>query len=605
MSVLILSKQIALRALKNKIRSNDVCYYLSDDYSALMKIRRGLDGKSCVSVLGHRFHNKIKDIEKDCLEFCHKINFKNQSEAYWGTHTASRNSASIPLLRNIVYFCCAIDILKETSVRTIFICDSFALAESLVRSLSLEGKPCALEFGWSRVVSLLNLYWKLFKNVLLFLSYTSCRYAIGLFLGNEKLLKKSEKKKYVLRSWVTKGCVSSDGKYKDRNFGELYDYLTKNGKDVWVLPLFFNLGLSVFAVIRLMAKTSYQFIFIEQYLSYFDFLRVLRDALKGFYLDLTDCTLYGFDMSLIVKESHLLNLFSPHLLMYNSDAYLLKKLSKKGIDIDHFIYPIENNVVEKPFIQAVRKFYSGAKITAFQHSVWFKEQLGMFLHPEELSYHPLPDKIICSGKRYPDVLQRAGFPLEILCLGPNLRYTAVYRKTDECSEKITDQKRALFILNFDMNQNMELLEKSIPALKKSSKVEISIKPHPLTQIGQLKKFLKNISFPDYKLAAGSVQECMKNVNIVIMSSGSVSNLETMCAGMPILRISLDNNFDFDPLWDDYPYPDLPSSEDEIVFCFQKMIQLVPQEREQLVAFGMAIKEKYFEPVSPASLKVFL
>ena len=87
--------------------------------------------------------------------------------------------------------------------------------------------------------------------------------------------------------------------------------------------------------------------------------------------------------------------------------------------------PLENNPPEKPFILAVREHYPHARLIGFQHTAWLKEQMGIVLLPEELPYHPLPEKIVCSGRRYLDILKSAGFPPDLLVPGPNLRYADV------------------------------------------------------------------------------------------------------------------------------------------------------------------------------------
>ena len=89
-------------------------------------------------------------------------------------------------------------------------------------------------------------------------------------------------------------------------------------------------------------------------------------------------------------EIHRTASLHPSYLSYNSIRYLLENLARRNVRVDCFIYPLENNPPEKPFILAVREHYPHARLIGFQHTAWLKEQLGMFLLPEELPYHPLP-----------------------------------------------------------------------------------------------------------------------------------------------------------------------------------------------------------------------
>jgi surface carbohydrate biosynthesis protein (TIGR04326 family) len=285
---------------------------------------------------------------------------------------------------------------------------------------------------------------------------------------------------------------------------------------------------------------------------------------------------------------------------------LLDKFSKQNIRIYQFIYPFENNSSEKPFILAIRQYYPQSKITGFQHTVWFKEQLGFFLLPEEISYHPLPDQIICSGRRYRKILQTSGFPVDMLIPGPNLRFTAVNKNNKTKQSLIRKKyKKALIILNYETNHNLELLEITGKILKQFSNINIFIKSHPTTILKRFDDILDDTDFPVYKWASGSVQECIKKSDVVFMTGGSVSNLETIATGVPLIRISLKNNFDFDCLWDDYPFAPFTSSVDEISYYLEKAMQGNLKMRNRLIMFGNKIVRNYFEPVTSNNLRLFL
>lgn len=274
--------------------------------------------------------------------------------------------------------------------------------------------------------------------------------------------------------------------------------------------------------------------------------------------------------------------------------------------IDRFVYPFENNSPEKPFLLGIRQHYPRAKIIGFQHTVWLKEQLGGFLLSEELSYHPLPDQIICSGQRYQNILRITGFPSQMVMLGPNLRYTAVNEnmKTNQ-ADGTNGIRKILIILNYDTNQSLEVLEKTSAALRSFNNIKIYIKAHPLTSIRRIEVFLQDIVFPVYEWVAGTVQEWLVQVHAVIMTGGSVSNLETIATGVPLIRISLENNFDFDCLWDEYPFSPFTSSATEIGYYLEKALQMNKEERIKLIEFGRDLVKKYFEPTTPDNLKIFL
>ena len=122
--------------------------------------------------------------------------------------------------------------------------------------------------------------------------------------------------------------------------------------------------------------------------------------------------------------------------------------------------------------------------------------------PEELPYHPLPGQIVCSGRRYLDILKSAGFPPDLLVPGPNLRYTDVNRFAGAGAPDVSGPQTLLIILNYDSNQNMELLEKAGQALKNPGDLRILIKAHPTTDTQKMSAFLRDIRFPRHEWASG-------------------------------------------------------------------------------------------------------
>lgn len=605
--IVIISKNRILRGLPDGSFRGSECYYLSDDYANYLKIRQKFVDELNIHLLDRKFHEVIDEISTKFLSFSHHINQKNQSYAFWGTHLASRSSAAIHLLKYLVYFYCAKRILDQTDYsRIVFICDSLALAKLIQKAAKQKRIYCELKLTIPENMQPVEIRFRLVAKVLYFLLFGMTQWIYSRLLKNKRMTENAGKEIYILRSWITVGSLDKQGNYRDRNFGILPDYLAEHGKDVWILPLYFNLDRNIFTQMKLMSQSGHQFLFPEQYISLFDVLKTLRDGVQSLFLDLKGCEFEGDNVGSLIREMHWSLSLQPFLLSFNSIKYLMEKLVKRKILIARFLYPIENNAPEKPFILGARKYYPQSRIIGFQHTVWFKEQLGVFLLPEELTYHPLPDQVICSGRRYPDILKKTGFPANIVLPGPNLRYTAVNQnlKTNQ-SNDTGSARKILIILNYEKNHNLELLEKTSSALSQLDNVEIYIKAHPTTSVKLIEDFLKDINFPVYKWAVGTVQDWLVQVNAVIMTGGSVSNLETMATGVPLIRVSLENNFDFDCLWDEYPFAPFTSSVEEICHYLKKALIMDAEERKMLIGFGKEIVQNYFEPVTAENLKIFL
>lgn len=604
--IILFSSQKALAGLAALQQPSDACYYLSDDYQTLIRLRRAAAPGCAIRLLEERFHAAVGKQERDFLRFSHSINFRNQSETYWDNQLGSRNSATIPLLRNLVYLHCAMELIGEGSGRLILICDSPALARVLADEAGKRGIPVDMRLSLRDRFRTPWFYLRLVPKGGYFLIRGLLQWLYAKTLPNRRIDAGSAREKYILRSWVTAGCLDDRGTYRDRNFGALPPWLEEQGKEAWILPMYFNLGRGILDQMKLMAGSPTRFLFSEQYLSAIDYLRVLKDGIRNIFIDLDSVRFEGRDVSAIVKEVHVDSCLSPEQLQRATVPYVLKNLAAKSVPVRRFLFPIENNASEKLFMLAARRFYPGVPVMGFQHTVWFKEQLGMFLLPEEQSYYPMPDRLVTSGRRYVDILERAGYPRDLVVAGPNLRYTAVNNSpVAPLRDKTAGCRNILVILNFDFNQSLELLEKSGKALQGLPDVHIWVKAHPTTPLAEAEQFLRDVGFPPYEWVTGSVQEWVLRSDAVLMTGGSVSNLETMATGVPLLRVSLGSSFDFDCLWDDYPFSPFLYTAEDIRRYLEKAFGMSDAEREALASFGTWMVSEYFERVTPETMKVFL
>ncbi len=160
--------------------------------------------------------------------------------------------------------------------------------------------------------------------------------------------------------------------YRERNFGVLPSFLEENAIDVWTLPMFFNLDRSIFTQLKLMAASSSRFVFPEQYLTLADFWKALFESVRGIRLELNGARFEGRDFSPVLREIHRVESFALGLIGLNMVTRLLERFHAAGVRIDRILYPIENNAPEKPLVLAARRFYPGARIMAFQHTVWYQ-----------------------------------------------------------------------------------------------------------------------------------------------------------------------------------------------------------------------------------------
>ncbi len=606
--LMLIGKKEALSILPVIITRNDLCYYLTDDYLHFFKLNKNLPDDCEILNLAGVFQEALKNLRRPFLNLFAELSNKYNSLAWWETHLASRNSASIPLLRNIIYLYSAIKILDgSSSRRTIFIGESQALLDSIAKVALERGYHVVHHWRKVKIIHYCRLWLAYGKRIINFSwqNFKSRRAAFSILKPMSK--KRSDRRKRaVIRTWITKDTFTRTGEFKDRNFGVLPTWLREQGYEIWTLPMFFNLPGSLKDMYLLMKNQGDPYLIPDHYLKLNDYLQALYIGFKQLIIPLKNIRLESMDVTLLFREIQLDQGFSPDLLTFNLCYPLLKRLKKLGVKIDKFYYPFENNVPEKPFILGVHRYFPESESVAFQHTVFFPDQLAMFLSQEEVKTHPIADRIICSGPIYLNILKDAGFPYQILKSGPNLRFTLVHNRGVPKDEDTGKQRILLLPLSFDKNLSYELIFKVKVALENMPDYLVCIRTHPLLLKGELREFLSEIEMTDFQFAdEGTMQDWLPKSYAVILTGGSVTTLESAVMGIPVIRVIPDNTFHYDPLaWS--PYPIKPVNKAiEIRNNLNLISEMLKEDKNIFHEIGNQVLLDYFTPVDENNLKVFL
>ena len=605
--VMLIRKNNASSVLPATITKSDSCYYLADDYSHFLKLNRNPPNDCEILNLSVVFQESLRDLRQPFINLFAELSKKHDSLAWWGTHLASRSSSAIPLLLNIVYLYSANKILDGSNKRTIFIGESRALLDSISSIALKKGYHVVQPKRETNIIHYCKL-WLLYGIRITYFIWQSFRRRRTAFSVLNPVPRKrpDQKKRVVIRSWMTRDTFSKMGEFKDRNFGVLPTWLRSQGYEVWTLPMFFNLSRSLKDVYLLMKNQGDPYLIPDHYLKLTDYLQALYIGFKQLRIPLKSIQLESMDITLIFHEIQLGQGFNPALLTSNLCYPLLKRLKELGFEIDKFYYSFENSVPEKPFILGIRRYFPESEIIAYQHTTWFPDQLAYFLSEDEAKIHPIADKIICSGPIYLNVLKDSGFPYEILKSGPNLRFTSVYDSREPKDEDTCKQKIILLPLTFSKNLAYELILKVKVALENTPDYLVCIRTHPLLSRDDLRKFLSEIKMTSFQFADdGTIQDWLPNSYAVISTGGSMTILESVVMGVPVIRVIPDNTFFYDPFaWSSYPIEPINTAI-EIRNNLRLISKMLKEDKHIFHEIGKQVLFDYFTQADENNLKLFL
>ncbi|MBH09545.1 MAG: hypothetical protein CMG74_04175 [Candidatus Marinimicrobia bacterium] len=607
--LILLEKKEAFSKLPLIIKNNDLCYLLSKDYRSYLRLNKIMPDGCKVLNLYSRFNEEIKKMQIPYLDLFSKLSEENNYLHWWQSEIASRNSASIPLQLNIAYLFCAKKIIddhfnSDNEIRLIFIADSRALIDSISNICSKKniyiikpGKRIA------RTVYLFSLILLYVYRVGRFLYQSFNNRILAFLIFNKLPLNDIKKHKYVIiRSWITKGVLKNDGIYKDRNFGVLPDVLKTKGTKVIILPIFFNIG-SISETYLMMKQQDISFLCQYHYLKLIDYFKPIYLGLKQIINPLENVKLGELDLTLIFREIQLQQGFRID--VFSDLCYpLLKRLKDIGYNIDRFYYPFENNKIEKLFILGCKNYFPNSDVIAYQHSMWYENQLGMFLGNNEAVFHPVPDKIICSGPIYTEVLKNAGFPNHKLVSGPSLRF--IPKKAKHSRQRLNIKKPNFFLpLAFDIDLAFDLIHKAKIISKYFPNYYFYIRRHPLLDYKALEYFLELIGMRNVEYAEnGIIQDWLSNTDMVLSTGGSVTIIETIIEGVPLIRIVPENNIFLDPLaWYDYPLKPVYNT-NELIDIVNSVLSMKKGEKNKFQAISNNVSLNYFSEIDNNNINVF-
>lgn len=602
--VILVHKKMARFVLAGLLSSAEV-YYLSSDYQGYDYLCRHYAHLTFKRLDG-LFHSTFNRIKGDLRLMTAKLGARYNDVVWWSSPQASLNTASTPLAKNIIYFFCAQQIIANRE-NIVFILESDALAKSICGFVRSEGHSCRY-FGSSFIGAYMFLY-RLF-HYLVQIGYFLAQMALAMTARAIVPLlpkhKNTQTKRVVLCSWLTDGVFDKKGRFKDRNFGILSQWLKDKGCEVWILPMFFNFSMSARKFCQVVKRQQQQFIIPWDYLHIRDYWDVLLQSLAVTRLSVDNVFIGNHDVSMFMKESLVDNGFHYSLPILNLSLPLLKRLNNQGYEIDTFYYPYEGNAPEKNFLIACRRYFSQALVAGFQHTVFFPEQLASYLAPGEDQYHPLPDKIICSGAVYEDLYTQAGIPKKLLVTGPNLRLSTIHNSTPVQYLDCSKTYNFLIPTTFSYDQDFELFAKVMAAIRNLSDYRVWIRKHPLLSREKLSAFLHKIGLKDFDFAdSGLLQDWLPKMHAIFSSGSSVTILEAVSMGVPVIRVVPDNIFFYDP----FICPEYPLKPANNTIDIMKNIEYIDKVRynKETIFYDIAAKvtREYFTQITEENLKVFL
>jgi len=571
--------------------------FFGSDYIQQTRWQDALPGEFCRVGISEGLQKAVEHLGGLFRDLITDLSQVYSSPAWWASRVAERNSLVSPLF----LYCCYLHIWQEYSKAQqgdfCIISEDWALLESIAQSVGSMGFTVEWAGKKSPLLRKIQCWFKASGRVVKFL----IRSFMAGFAGPGRGLSDVKKKTILMHTYVDEGCFKPDGNFSDRYFPGLGEWLEKQGVCVVIIPALFNVKRSYQNAWQWFRKSRHNFLNPYSLYRPSDYVFALRESWRQRRMPEGNLVLGDMNVSGLFMAERDRYLFGclDTLLYYR----LPKRLQQQGLEISRVIEVFENMIDEKMLISGFRKYSPSTCMVGFQHSALFPAFVCSYISQREARIAPLPDKVVCCGQLFYDVLRREGFPEDRLVVGPALRYKYLWEKKPYHDAQGTSGD-ILIVLPLTDSDAVELLTKSLGAFDKEQALRIFVKPHPMARV---EKFMAS-HFPQglprhFQIVKGDMAEWLSKIKVVVAMSSS-SSLEVVAAGKPVIVVGRESAIDLNPLGFLEGFNRVFVSTEDIRATALDFLGSI-EARRRYEVFGKELIEKVFQPISEESMKVFI
>jgi hypothetical protein len=516
--------------------------FLGQDYLGLLEMQSAIGSLADQVQIGEDLNQVAAKLRGPFLDLITSLGRDHNSLAWWASRLSERNTMVSPLFLYCCYVRLAQDAIDRTPGTLCVISESWEVLEFLA-----EYAQPKTEVVWRtpRIPVRRKIYFfartavRLFRFVANSIAQSLC--------SSRSSLSRTGPRNILLRTWVDETCLGNDGRFHDRYLPGLSEWLTKQGYNVVTIPVWFNLNRSYKDAWKWLRQNNQQFLNPFSYYGLGDYLFVMRHALRQLTLTNLDAELSGIKVGRLLRAEQKRAFCDDTCLASMLSYRLPKHLAAQGHRIDVLIDLFENMIAEKSFNLGFRRYLPDTKIVGFQHGALFPLLLCIFVTRGEAEFAPIPDRIVCNGWAFRDILVREGLPADRTIVGPALRYAHLWRLMSAGSSNGHNRSGILVPLPLVLDSAVELLTKVLSALDPLENVRIKFKVHPMSTPRLVLAAAKRHELPsNAEFVQGGMETLLRECELVIALSTSTVH-EALAAGVPVIVVGRETALDLNPL----------------------------------------------------------
>ncbi len=594
----------ALRQLKGKTFR---WAYLGENVSRFIVVERQI-GKTGERIeIGGKLQTIAESLRQPYIDYIGKLSVANNSLVWWASSLSEKN----PLVsRTFLYACyvklCQAILGSSREENLVFVAENKTIWQTILANLKnspgyeirhIEAPVCEIfsEIRGTLKLAALKVY---------FLTQTVYHLCLARPYRGKSIKELSHSEGVVLlQNWVDPRSFTPNGEYRDNFFGKLAHHLSHQGKKVVIIPQIL-LTVSYGQILKKISRQIDSFLLPESFLTVTDVCRLFLQTLFIKPGQKVYPAFAGIDITGLIAQDLTRDRWGAalpsNLLLYEA----VGRWKKAGISFETTIYPYENQVWEKSYCLALRKFYPSVKIIGYQHTTVPKMYLNYFFSKGELHILPFPDKVITTGKYTDLLLKKSGYdPAKVIC-GGAIRYTSLLNKKLVPLKRDITKTIILVTPSSDRNETLELIWKVLKAFGDTKRYKVVLKFHPDCPYSYVAGDIG--SLPENFTVSENPSDDLLLESHVLLYSSSTTSIEALALGVPIVHVESDFTIDRDNLAD-FPTSvrESVSTPDDIVKAAAKILKMDEKELSRKRQLWAEIVAEMFGPVDESTFDLFL
>ncbi len=409
-------------------------------------------------------------------------------------------------------------------------------------------------------------------------------------------------------SFVGREALWQPPRATDPYWGPLIPWLHGRGHRIALVPVTVGRPLSPTRVTSLLDGRGVAVVTPEDYLRPRDYLWAAWRGVRAARRPLPAVNFGGINIRALCAEERARYGGSLRLPLTLLQYRLALRLARSLPALRACLYPFENQVWERALLLGLREARSDLAAIGFQHSTIAPLEMNYFPAKGDSRDLPLPDRVVCHGERFRDVLEAAGYPSSRLAVGSSLRYPHLLGASHTGGRRARARQSVLILLSIVLAEAAEVLWKAIRGLAGITGVRMVVRAHPFVPLREVLAALGEANLPPgMEEETGPIEESLEQTDCIVYRDTSAA-FEAAAQGIPGVYVASEVTVDNDPLDLLGPIDGLKRiarSVTEIRAAVEELLTADPVARMGWVQTAEALRKRTLKPVDDAGLNAFL